>query len=35
MEDVETIQAERQTIENEFTSPSQDMGEDLIYATSQ
>ena len=29
MEDVETIQAERQAIESEFTSPSQDMGEDI------
>ena len=29
MEDVETTQAEREAIESEFTSPSQDMGENI------
>lgn len=30
MEEVETIQAEREVVESEFTSPSQDMGEALL-----
>lgn len=29
MEEVETIQAEREAVESEFTSPSQDMGENI------
>ena len=34
MEDVETVQAEREAIESEFTSPSQDMGKNvLLYVT--
>jgi hypothetical protein len=29
MEEVETIQAEREAVESEFTSPSQDMGKNI------
>lgn len=33
MEEVETIQAERDVVESEFTSPSQDMGKKNALST--